>query len=121
MNRNNLEGRLDIQSAAPAGNRDVELYVRTYRTLLRSSGDIHIKTLVPAHVAIQSILHPNADSEYPDMSALIYSTLRLPRSIVKIKRILLGVSRDVFLKSGFPDIEKWKPESASARRRWWFY
>lgn len=121
MDRNAFDGRLTDPVAASAGNRDVELYVRTYRTLLQSSGDIRIKTLVPAHVAIQSVLHPNAESPFPDMSALIYSTLRLPPSIVNIKRILLGVSREVFLKNGFPDVEQWRQESASARRRWWFY
>ena len=32
-----------------AGKRDVELYIRTYNTLLRSSGEISLKALVQAH------------------------------------------------------------------------
>ena len=32
-----------------AGKRDVEMYIRTYNTLLRSSGEISLKALVQAH------------------------------------------------------------------------
>lgn len=41
-----------------AGKRDVELYIRTYNTLLRSSGEISLKALVQAHYNIDSSLHP---------------------------------------------------------------
>src|ERR1051326_3999196 len=58
-----------------AGTRDVELYIRTYNTLLRSSGEISLKALVQAHYNIDSSLHPDARSPYPDMSAFIYSVL----------------------------------------------
>src|SRR6266436_5483201 len=40
-----------------AGKRDVELYIRTYNTLLRSSGEINLKALVQAHYNIDSSLH----------------------------------------------------------------
>ncbi|MGI8688246.1 MAG: hypothetical protein ACR2M3_06665, partial [Thermomicrobiales bacterium] len=40
-----------------AGKRDVDLYVRTYTTLLRSSGTIKLKTLVPAHIGTHASLH----------------------------------------------------------------
>src|SRR5207302_5574366 len=63
-----------------AGKRDVEMYIRTYNTLLRSSGEISLKALVQAHYNIDSSLHPDARSPYPDMSAFIYSVLRLPTS-----------------------------------------
>src|SRR5258708_5848678 len=56
-----------------AGKRDVEMYIRTYNTLLRSSGEISLKALVQAHYNIDSSLHPEARSPYPDMSAFIYS------------------------------------------------
>jgi len=52
-----------------AGKRDVEMYIRTYNTLLRSSGEISLKALVQAHYNIDSSLHPEARSPYPDMSA----------------------------------------------------
>jgi hypothetical protein len=103
-----------------AGKRDVELYIRTYNTLLRSSGEISLKALVQAHYNIDSSLHPDARSPYPDMSALIYSILRLPVSIIHCTHVLLGQSEEVFLEQGFP-VNTWDAVTASARRRKWFY
>src|SRR6202043_3173785 len=95
-----------------AGKRDVELYIRTYNTLLRSSGEISLKALVQAHLNIDSSLHPDAHSEYPDMSAFIYSVLRLPTSIVQCNLVLLGQSEDVFLRQGF-QVNTWQAVTAS--------
>ncbi|MDQ2717577.1 MAG: hypothetical protein M3Z08_22010 [Chloroflexota bacterium] len=103
-----------------AGKRDVELYIRTYNTLMRSSGEVSLKALVQAHYNIDSSLHPEARSPYPDMSAFIYSVLRLPASILHCNHVLLGQSEDVFLKQGF-QVDSWEAVAASARRRKWFY
>src|SRR2546422_6956120 len=103
-----------------AGKRDVELYIRTYNTLLRSSGEISLKALVQAHYNIDSSLHPDAQSPYPDMSAFIYSVLRLPTSIIHCDLVLLGQSEQVFLQQGF-HVDTWEAVTASARRRKWFY
>jgi hypothetical protein len=103
-----------------AGKRDVELYIRTYNTLLRSSGEVSLKALVQAHYNIDSSLHPDARSPYPDMSAFIYSVLRLPASIIHCNLVLLGQSEEVFLQQGF-HVETWQAVTASARRRKWFY
>ena len=103
-----------------AGKRDVEMYIRTYNTLMRSSGEISLKALVQAHYNIDSSLHPDARSPYPDMSAFIYSVLRLPASIVHCGLVLLGQSEDVFLQQGF-HVDSWQAVTASARRRKWFY
>src|SRR6202521_2020937 len=103
-----------------AGKRDVEMYIRTYNTLLRSSGEISLKALVQAHYNIDSSLHPDARSPYPDMSAFIYSVLRLPVSIIHCDLVLLGQSEDVFLQQGF-QVDSWEAVTASARRRKWFY
>src|SRR5436853_4901578 len=103
-----------------AGKRDVELYIRTYNTLLRSSGEVHLNALVQAHYNIDSSLHPDARSPYPDMSAFIYSVLRLPASIIYCNLVLLGQSEDVFLQQGF-HVDSWQAVTASARRRKWFY
>src|SRR5207248_10738751 len=84
-----------------AGKRDVELYIRTYNTLLRSSGEVSLKALVQAHYNIDSSLHPEARSPYPDMSAFIYSVLRLPAAIVHCNLVLLGQSEEVFQQQGF--------------------
>src|SRR5579875_3267401 len=103
-----------------AGKRDVELYIRTYNTLLRSSGEVNLKALVQAHLNIDSSLHPDARSPYPDMSAFIYSVLRLPTSILHCNLVLLGQSEQVFLRQGF-HVDGWEAVTASARRRKWFY
>ncbi|GLV58183.1 hypothetical protein KDH_50170 [Dictyobacter sp. S3.2.2.5] len=103
-----------------AGKRDVELYIRTYNTLLRSSGEINLKALIQAHYNIDSSLHPDARKPYPDMSAFIYSVLRLPDVINQCELVLLGQSEEVFLQQGF-HVNKWQAVTASARRRKWFY
>ena len=103
-----------------AGKRDVELYIRTYNTLLRSSGEISLKALVQVHYNIDSSLHPHAQSPYPDMSAFIYSVLRLPTSIIHCDLVLLGQSEQVFLQQGF-HVDTWEAVTSSARRRKWFY
>src|SRR5215467_9044605 len=103
-----------------AGKRDVELYIRTYNTLLRSSGEISLKALVQAHYNIDSSLHPEARSPYPDMSAFIYSVLRLPAAIINCNLVLLGQAEEVFVQQGFP-VDTWEAVTSSARRRKWFY
>jgi hypothetical protein len=103
-----------------AGKRDVELYIRTYNTLLRSSGEVSLKALVQAHYNIDSSLHPDARSPYPDMSAFIYSVLRLPSAILNCGLVLLGQSEEVFLQQKYP-VKTWQSVTASARRRKWFY
>jgi hypothetical protein len=103
-----------------AGKREVEMYIRTYNTLMRSSGEISLKALVQAHYNIDSSLHPEARSPYPDMSAFIYSVLRLPSAIINCDLVLLGQSEDVFLQQGF-QVNSWEGVTASARRRKWFY
>lgn len=103
-----------------AGKRDVELYIRTYNTLLRSSGEVSLKALVQAHYNIDSSLHPEARSPYPDMNAFIYSVLRLPGAILHCNLVLLGQSEEEFQQQGF-EVDSWQAVTASARRRKWFY
>ncbi|HKD75350.1 MAG TPA: hypothetical protein VKB76_07630, partial [Ktedonobacterales bacterium] len=106
--------------AHEAGKREVEMYTRTYRSQLRSSGDILIKTLYQAHYNIDSSLHPQARSRDPDLSAFIYSILRLPPEILPASHILLGQSEEVFRQQSIP-IDQWQAVKASARRRRWYY
>jgi hypothetical protein len=96
------------------------MYIRTYNTLLRSSGEISLKALVQVHYNIDSNLHPDARSPYPDMSAFIYSILRVPTSIMNCNLLLLGQSEEVFEQRGF-HVANWEAVRASARRRKWFY
>ena len=49
--------------ALPAGQAEaVEVYRRTYLTLLRSSGETRLRVLEASHRAMHSSLHPLADS-----------------------------------------------------------
>ncbi len=100
-----------------SANEDIELYMRTYYSLLRSSGEIQIKSLIETHTQTNSSLHLHARAEEPDMAALVYSTLRLPECIQQVRLVLLGQSEEVFAKAGFPDVEHWQPVSAAGRRR----
>lgn len=103
-----------------AAKREVEMYIRTYQTLLRSSGEVGLKALVQAHYNIDSVLHPEARHSAPDMSAFIYAVLRLPTAILQTSRVLLGQSEEVFAQFGF-QVEHWQAVTASARRRKWFF
>jgi hypothetical protein len=98
-------------------SEEVDLYQRTYYSLLRSSSDVQIRSLEEAHAGMKSLLHPNARDSTPDMSAFLYCLLRLPQCIHQVELVVLGQSMEVFSKSGFDDIESWDPVSAVARRR----
>jgi hypothetical protein len=104
-----------------AGKREVDLYIRTYETLLRSSGPVAVDTLVQAHLNIQSALHAGANEPEPDMNAFMYSTLRLPPEIVTVERILLGQSKAVFERAGYIELDQWASVTAPGRRRRWRY
>lgn len=113
-------GAVDHQDIYPATKQDVEVYIRTYTTMLRSSGEVKVKALEQAHLNADSALHINARSPEPDMSAFLYCAQRLPACIMRVKRVLLGQSEDVFRRQGF-SVEKWDPVSSPGRRRRWFW
>ncbi len=102
-------------------SEEVELYLRTYYSLLRSTSEVQIRTLEEVHSGMNSLLHTGARSESPDMSAFIYSLLRLPDCIHKARTIVLGQSVKVFSREGFGDIESWQVVTARARRRRCYY
>jgi Family of unknown function (DUF6909) len=99
---------------------EVELYQRTYNTLLRSSGETHMRVLEPAHRAMGSSLHPLADSDEPDLGAFLYAIRRIPDSVTdRATLVILGQEREVFAKNGIA-IEEWQEVDAPARRRRWY-
>ena len=102
-------------------SEEVELYLRTYYSLLRSTSDVQIRTLEEVHSGMNSLLHPGARSPAPDMSAFIYTLLRLPDCIFKVRTIVLGQSTKVFVREGIGDIESWEVVTARARRRRCYY
>ena len=102
-------------------SEEVELYLRTYYSLLRSTSDVQILTLEEAHSGMNSLLHPLAREEKPDMSAFLYSLLRLPDCIHQVQTVVMGQSATVFARGGYHDIESWQVVSAQARRRRCFF
>jgi hypothetical protein len=98
-------------------SEEVDLYLRTYYSLLRSSAEVQIRTLEEVHAGMNSLLHPFARELAPDSSAFIYSLLRLPDSVASCQVIVLAQSLEVFAQGGYPDVEEWEQVYASARRR----
>jgi hypothetical protein len=70
---------------------------------------------------MNSLLHPLARSEQVDMSAFVYSVLRLPTVITETELVILGQSMDTFSDHGFEGIYDWQEVSAPARRRRCYY
>jgi hypothetical protein len=66
---------------------------------------------------MDSILHPfGTDKSTIDISALVYSFLRLPQSIDKTKLVVMGQSPEVFEQAGFENITSWHKCAPTARR-----
>ena len=103
------------------GRDAVELYTRTYTTLLRSSGETRLRVLEQSHIGMSSSLHPKAGSPEPDTGALIYALRRLPPSIIHVRRIVLGQSAEVFKRALNVDVESWEMQSAPGRRRRYYF
>jgi len=96
---------------------EIDLYLRTIYSLLRSTTEVQIRTLEEVHAGMNSSLHPDARKVTPDISAFIYASLRLPACITEVRSIVLGQSAPVFVRQGYPDVESWQLVSARARRR----
>jgi uncharacterized protein DUF6909 len=112
---------LAAPQAGPSNLSDeVELYQRTYSTLLRSSGETRLRVLESSHMAMGSSLHPLADSDEIDLGAFIYAIRRLPDSIVRIKIVVMGQEATLFRRAGIGPLEQWDAVEAAARRRRWY-
>lgn len=98
-------------------SEEIELYLRTYYSLLRASTEVRLRSLEEAHAGMNSLLHPLARDAAPDMSAFIYSLLRLPPVMGMVNLVVLGQSPNVFAKGGYGDITTWDCVDAAARRR----
>jgi len=102
-------------------NEEIELYIRTYFSLLRSSAPVRIKALEETHAGMRSSLHAKAESPLPDVAAFTYAYLRLPPVIRHTRLVMLGQSEEVFARRGYHDVHRWQLVEAPARRRLMFY
>ncbi|HKH17004.1 MAG TPA: hypothetical protein VKA57_05725 [Solirubrobacteraceae bacterium] len=122
--------RLRVPSSPPVANRlartaqqvsdEVELYHRTYTTLLRSSGETLLRVLEPSHRSMSSSLHALAGSEELDLGAFIYAIRRLPDEVANARVIVMGQEVEVFARHGIGPLDEWTPLEAPARRRRWY-
>lgn len=103
------------------GNDAISLYERTYWSLLRSSREVPIRTLVDAHAGTGSALHPRAADPAPDLTAFVYAVLRMPACLETARLVVLGQSERVFAANGYPNVEAWDEVEAPARRRRQFW
>jgi hypothetical protein len=99
---------------------EIELYQRTYTTLLRSSGETRLRVLEPSHRAIGSALHPLADSDELDLGAFLYAIRRLPDAVMRAETVVMGQDAALFARSGVGPLEDWEVVEAPARRRRWY-
>jgi hypothetical protein len=122
--------RLRVPTTPPAGqllrqqaqqvSDEVELYHRTYTTLLRSSGETLLRVLEPSHRSMMSSLHALAGSEELDLGAFLYAVRRLPDEIATARVIVMGQEAEVFARQGIGPLDEWTPLEAPARRRRWY-
>jgi hypothetical protein len=100
---------------------EIDLYLRTIYSLLRTTTDVQIRTLEEVHGGTSSSLHPDARNFAPDTSAFIYSLLRLPQCMQHVRTVVLGQNSMVFAQHGFIEVETWEVRPARARRRRCFF
>ncbi len=96
---------------------EIDLYLRTMYSLLRSTTEVQLRTLEEVHAGMISSLHPDARKTTLDTSAFIYSLLRLPDCMSNVSLVVLGQSASVFNQHGYANVDTWEPVSARARRR----
>lgn len=132
MSRNEAGGQMverrymshsGLVSVGPQGPGRVEIdhFMRAYHTTLQSSGEVQLRALSEPYLAMNSALHIAAREPQPDLSAITYSTLRLPTQIANVRLVLLGQSEAVFARGGYPGIRQWTRVTAPGRRRLMYY
>lgn len=95
---------------------EIDLYIRTYFSLLRSSGEVRVRAFEEAHIHSSSSLHEGCRDPAPDVAAFAYSAGRLPSCIFSVLRIVLGQSHEHFEAAGL-HVREWQSVSTRGRRR----
>jgi hypothetical protein len=99
-----------------APSDEIDLYVRTYSSLLRSSGEVRVRAFEEAHAFSASSLHEGALSPTPDISAFAYAAARLPDAAPELSNVVLGQSHELFEAAGY-HVRAWKTVKTRGRRR----
>jgi hypothetical protein len=99
-----------------AGKGEIDLFVRSYGTLLRSTGEVRVAGLLEPYLAMEPTLHGRAHDQLPDPAALTYVGLRLPPCMPNVRLVLLSTSVESIQSRGY-DLANWQPQTSPARRR----
>jgi hypothetical protein len=99
-----------------ASSDEIDLYIRTYYSLLRSSGEVRVRAFEEAHLYSRSSLHLGAERPEPDLAAFAYAAARLPECITRARRIVLGQSLTQFAHAGLA-VDTWEVVRTRGRRR----
>jgi len=94
----------------------ISLYVTTYYSLLRSSGEVRVRAFEEAHAFSGSSLHAGALTDTPDLSAFAYAAARLPDPMPDVDLVVLGQSHELFEAAGY-DVRQWTIVKTRGRRR----
>ena len=116
-----VDGALHPSATSPVGREAVDLFVRSYQTLLRSTGEVRVAGLLEPYLAMAPSLHSRALGQLPDAAAITYVGLRLPPCMPSVRLVLLGASLDSMAARGVTDVANWVPQTAPARRRRHFF
>ena len=97
-------------------SNEIELYIRTYYSMLRSTGEVRVRSFEEPHAFSKSSLHLGARRLAPDVSAFGYAAMRLPEIMPAVRRIVLGQSEEQFVSFGYP-VHDWHRLTTRGRRR----
>lgn len=95
---------------------EIDLYIRTYYSLLRSSGEVRVRAFEEPHSYSRASLHPGAGETTPDIAAFSYAAGRLPEQMPDIRRVILGQCDETFARFGY-DVAAWPTLYTRGRRR----
>ena len=95
---------------------EIDLYIRTYYSLLRSSGEVRVRAFEEAHAFSDSSLHPGARTGVPDVAAFAYSAARLPACMPRVEKLVLGQSHESFEAVGL-EVREMERVLTRGRRR----
>ncbi len=99
------------------GSEEIELYQRTYYSLLRTSDEVQIRALVESHTRMRSALHVKAGEPEIDLDALVYASLRLPPCIPRVRLVVMSPSERAFQQEGYAEVLRGQLVVAPGRRR----
>ena len=77
------------------------IFIKAYRTFLSAEGKMRIDQIEELYKEMGPSLHKNASEKNIDIEAFIYSFLRLPPYMNKIKKVVLAQTDDIFLREDY--------------------